>query len=68
VTDVADPPLDPIANKQVTTQLQTSYMDDLAAGYIARLESDFGVSINQQAIGQVLGAASPSSRSSPGDF
>ena len=31
VTDVIDPPLDPIASKQITTALQNSYADDLPA-------------------------------------
>ena len=57
VTEVIDPPLD--ANspqaKQLSTSLQSSYSDDMIGQYIARLESDYGVSINQQALNQVIG-------------
>jgi len=57
VTAVIDPPLD--ANspeaKQLTTSLQSSYGDDLIGEYIARLENDYGVRINQQALNQVIG-------------
>ena len=57
VTEVIDPPLD--ANspeaKQLTTTLQNSFADDMIGEYIARLESDFGVSINQAALNQVIG-------------
>lgn len=59
VTEVIDPPLD--ANlpqaKQLTTSLQSSYSDDMIGQYIARLESDYGVSINQQALNQVIGGS-----------
>ena len=57
VTEVSDPPLD--ANspeiKQLTTALQNSLTDDIIGQYIARLENDFGVNINQQALNQVIG-------------
>jgi peptidyl-prolyl cis-trans isomerase D len=41
--------------KQVSTVLQNSYADDLIGEYIARLESDYGVTINQSALNQVIG-------------
>ena len=57
VTEVIDPPLD--ANspeaRQLTTSLQSAYSDDMIGQYIARLENDYGVSINQQALNQVIG-------------
>ncbi len=57
VTDVVDPPLDPIARKQITTALQNSDADDVVSAYVTRLESDFGVTLNQQALNQVIGGA-----------
>jgi peptidyl-prolyl cis-trans isomerase D len=59
VTDIIDPPIDPVISKQLTTALQASYADDLTGAYIARLENDLGVTFNQQAINQVTGAAQP---------
>ena len=57
VTEAIDPPLD--ANspqaKQLSESLQSSYSDDMIGQYIARLQSDYGVSINQQALNQVIG-------------
>jgi len=55
VTDIVDPTLDPIANKTIATTLQNSYNDDLVGAYVTRLENDFGVTINQQALNQVIG-------------
>ena len=59
VTDVTDPPLDPIASKQLTTLLQNSYSDDIVGAYVSRLENDFGVTFNQQALNQVIGGGIP---------
>ncbi len=59
VTDVTDQPLDPIARKQITTALQNSYADDLVGAYVTRLEKDFGVTFNQQALDQVIGGSAP---------
>ncbi|MGE5774416.1 MAG: SurA N-terminal domain-containing protein [Hyphomicrobiales bacterium] len=57
VTDVVVPPLDAGSpqGQAVTTTLQNSYSDDLLSEYIARLENDFGVSINPSALNQVIG-------------
>ena len=57
VTAVIDPPLDANAPeaKQLATSLQSSYGDDLIGEYIARLENDYGVRVNQQALNQVIG-------------
>ena len=61
VTDVTDPKPDPAsaAYKQITTSLQNAYADDLVGAYVTKLESDFGVTINQQALIQVIGGAQP---------
>ena len=59
VTDVMDPPLDPIASKQLTTLLQNSYSDDIVGAYVSRLENEFGVTFNQQALNQVIGGGTP---------
>jgi hypothetical protein len=37
--------------------LQNSYSDDLVGEYLARLENDFKVSINQSALNQVVGGS-----------
>ena len=61
VTDVVDPALDPVASKAISTSLLNSYTDDIVGAYVTRLESDFGVTLNQQALNQVIGGlpASP---------
>ncbi|MBI2717110.1 MAG: SurA N-terminal domain-containing protein [Rhizobiales bacterium] len=57
VTEVIAPPLD--ANspeaKQLTTSLQNAFADDIIGEYILRIENDYGVNINQQALNQVIG-------------
>jgi peptidyl-prolyl cis-trans isomerase D len=57
VTDVTDPVFD--ANSQqgkaITDVLQNSYTDDVIAEYITRLENEFGVTVNQSALNQVVG-------------
>ena len=57
VTDVTDPKLDMASPdaKRLEASLQNSYADDIIGEYIARLENDFGVTINQQALNQVIG-------------
>jgi len=57
VTEVIAPSLDATSPeaKQLTTSLQNSYSDDLLGEYILRIENDYGVSINQQALNQVIG-------------
>jgi len=59
VTEVNDPPLDVNASdmKQVAGSLQTAITDDLVGQYISRLETDYGVTINQQALNQVVGGS-----------
>jgi peptidyl-prolyl cis-trans isomerase D len=57
VTDVIDPKLDTASPeaKQLLTSLQSSFVDDIFSEYIARLENDYGVAINQSALNQVIG-------------
>jgi peptidyl-prolyl cis-trans isomerase D len=56
VTDVVDPTLDPASaqGKEIAASLQNSYADDMIGAYIARLESDFGVTLNQSALTQII--------------
>lgn len=57
VTDVSVPPIDPqgASPDQLKANLQASYADDIIGQYLARLENDLGVKINQQAVNQVVG-------------
>jgi peptidyl-prolyl cis-trans isomerase D len=57
VTQVTDPALDAnaVTAQQVKSVLANSYSDDLVGEYLARLESDYKVSINQSALNQVVG-------------
>lgn len=57
VTEVSVPPIDPqgASPDQLKANLQASYADDIIGQYLARLENDLGVSINQQAVNQVVG-------------
>ncbi len=61
VIDVVDPTLDDASPeaKQLSTTLQNSYADDIIGEYIGKLEADLGVSINQQALSQVIGGGTP---------
>ena len=69
VTDVTDPKLD--ANspdaKKLEASLQNSYADDIIGEYLARLENDYGVTINQQALTQAIGGG-PANNGNTGDF
>ena len=67
VTDVVDAALDPIASKAIATSLQNSYTDDIIGAYVTRLENDFGVTLNQQALTQVFGGA-PANTGNTGDY
>lgn len=57
VTEVVDPPLDANAAdvKRLSTSIQNAISDDLIGQYIARLENDYGVTVNQSALNQVIG-------------
>jgi len=61
VTGVDDPKLDPLApdTQRVESQLLTSYADDLVGEYLARLESEIGVTLNQTAVNQIIGGGAP---------
>ena len=67
VTGVVDPVLDPVASKAISTSLLNSYTDDIVGAYVTRLESDFGVTLNQQALNQVFGGL-PANSSAPNDY
>jgi peptidyl-prolyl cis-trans isomerase D len=56
VTDVVVPPLDTAADetKRLTETLNRGLSEDMFAEYIARLESEIGVTINQSALNQVI--------------
>lgn len=57
VTDVIDPKFDaetPEA-KQLAASLQNSFADDIVGQYIAKIEADIGVTLNQAALNQVVG-------------
>ena len=60
VTNVTDATLDPASpqGKAIMTTLQNSYSDDITAEYLARLETQFGVDVNQAAVSQVIGGGS----------
>jgi peptidyl-prolyl cis-trans isomerase D len=61
VTDVTVPPLDPASAdaKRIGDTLKTSLGNDLYAQYVARVENDIGVSINQAALSQIVGGSQP---------
>lgn len=43
--------------KALENQLRNSYADDITGEYIARLENDYGVKINEAALNQVVGGS-----------
>lgn len=57
VTEISVPPINPqgASPDQLKANLQASYADDVIGQYLARLENDLGVKINQQAVNQVVG-------------
>lgn len=57
VAEVTLPTFDADApqGKELATNLQNAYADDLIGEYIGRLEADYGVTINQAALNQVVG-------------
>lgn len=57
VTDVIDPPLDAKSTEatQTAETLTRGYGEDILGEYVARLESDIGVQINQGALLQITG-------------
>lgn len=63
VTQVTDPAFDPKAPEvvQLTASMQNSFADDIIGQYIAKIESDIGVTINQAALNQVIGGGTNNS-------
>ncbi|WP_137044727.1 SurA N-terminal domain-containing protein [Pseudolabrys sp. FHR47] len=59
VTEINVPPINPqgASPDQLKANLQASYADDIIGQYLARLENDLGVKINQQAVNQVVGGS-----------
>jgi peptidyl-prolyl cis-trans isomerase D len=59
VTEVTVPTFeaDSLQGKSLASALQNSYADDIIGEYIGRLESDYGVTINQEALNQVIGGS-----------
>jgi peptidyl-prolyl cis-trans isomerase D len=57
VTEVATPKLDPNSPeaKAIAQTLQNGYAEELIGQYVAHLEEQYGVSINQSALVQVIG-------------
>ena len=57
VIEVTEPKLDQASEqgKQIASSLLNSYSDDVISAYIGKLENDFGVTLNQAAINQVIG-------------
>jgi peptidyl-prolyl cis-trans isomerase D len=57
VTDIVVPTLDAVSaeTKRVIETLDRGLSEDILGEYIARLESDIGVTINQSALNQVVG-------------
>ena len=60
VTEIKVPPRDQQSEdaKRIEQALKSRIAEDLIAQYVARLESDIGVSINQSALSQVSGGGS----------
>jgi peptidyl-prolyl cis-trans isomerase D len=57
VTDVNDPPLDPKSTEatQTADALARGYGEDILSEFVANLENEIGVQINQSALQQVTG-------------
>ncbi len=61
VTDITVPPSDPNSAefKRIVEALRASYNDELLAQYVTQIELDLGTTINESALGQAVGGASP---------
>ncbi len=57
VSKVTEPKFEPKmpGARAIAEQLQTAYADDIIGAYIAHIENEMGVSINQTALNQVVG-------------
>jgi peptidyl-prolyl cis-trans isomerase D len=60
VTKVTDPKFVPTmpGAQAIAGQLKNAYADDIIGAYIAKIQSEMGVSINQAALNQVVGNSS----------
>jgi len=61
VTDIKTPARDPASAgaKQVADTVQKQLADDMMGQYVARMESDFGTTINPTVLAQALGNGAP---------
>ncbi len=59
VTKVTDPKFVPAmpGPQSIADQLKNAYADDIIGAYIAKIENEMGVSINQTALNQVVGGS-----------
>jgi peptidyl-prolyl cis-trans isomerase D len=59
VTDITTPALDPASPdaKSLADQIKRTFADDIFAQYLAQLQSDIGISINQNALNQIVGVS-----------
>jgi peptidyl-prolyl cis-trans isomerase D len=59
VTEVVDPPLDAKSDeaKQTADTLMRGYGEDILTEYVAQLEGEIGVKVNQNALQQITGGA-----------
>jgi peptidyl-prolyl cis-trans isomerase D len=59
VTAVDDPKLDPASTegKALTENLRNAYSQDIVGEYVAKLENDIGVTVNEAAVAQITGNA-----------
>jgi peptidyl-prolyl cis-trans isomerase D len=62
VTDIKIPPLDPQSAdaKRIDDALRSRNAEDLVAEYVARLQTDAGVTVNQNALNQAVGGTTQS--------
>jgi peptidyl-prolyl cis-trans isomerase D len=62
VTDITVPEFDPASDeaKRMVETLNRGLSEDVFSEYIARLESEVGVTINQSALNQVIGGGANS--------
>jgi peptidyl-prolyl cis-trans isomerase D len=70
VTDIKIPAFDANspAAKGIFDQLRNSYNDELLGQYLARLEADIGISVNQAALNQAIGGGSGSGGGGGGSY
>jgi peptidyl-prolyl cis-trans isomerase D len=61
VTEISEAKFDEASpeSKIVADGIRSSYTDSVLGEYVARLETDYGVSINSQALNQIIGGQTP---------